>query len=374
MAAEQRPDANGDFHGRAFDRSRTDEGLSHRDSGRGGHTSRGRIDGTPLGGILPFPVSIQGRALLDVNAAEPPGSANGSSNSATSEAARWSSPMRLPPPRAPRAPWPTAPPATGGGSAARPGRPGPWRRCRRARGRGDRDLDAVPTRNGRRFNSDRRAAISPAKGWTAASSGRCRSAGPREELGDTPATGRGRVADAERPPGAALDERDPSSGDGRETIALVKGSFRRPFRVGETVLPSGGGRVTELLARPLLNLHRPELAGFVQPLAGEIAARRSLLERLPFPVGYGVEIAMLLDAHERVGIDAMAQADLGERQNRHQSLRRAVGHGARGARGGGAAHRRARPRPLRGGRTLPLPFADPGVRRIDVQERPPLVR
>ena len=58
----------------------------------------------------------------------------------------------------------------------------------------------------------------------------------------------------------------------------------------------------------------------MQPLAGEIAARRSLLERLPFPVGYGVEIAMLLDAHERVGIDALAQADLGERQNRHQSL------------------------------------------------------
>ena len=66
--------------------------------------------------------------------------------------------------------------------------------------------------------------------------------------------------------------------------------------------------------------HVPELAGFRQPLAGEIAARRSLLERLPFPVGYGVEIAMLLDAEALVGIDALAQADLGSRQNRHQPL------------------------------------------------------
>jgi len=105
-----------------------------------------------------------------------------------------------------------------------------------------------------------------------------------------------------------------------ETIALVKGSFRRPFRVGDTVLPAGGGRVTELLARPLLNLHRPELAGFAQPLAGEIAARRSLLERLSFPVGYGVEIAMLIDALREVGLDRMAQVDLGTRQNRHQPL------------------------------------------------------
>ncbi len=158
-----------------------------------------------------------------------------------------------------------------------------------------------------------------------------------------------------------------------ETLALVKGSFRRPFRVGETVLPSGGGRVTELLARPLLNLHRPELAGFAQPLAGEIAARRSLLERLPFPVGYGVEIAMLLDAHERVGIDAMAQADLGERQNRHQSLTDlsvmalAVLVAAE-RRIGELDHERAEVAELL------LPFADPGVRRIDVKERPPLVR
>jgi glucosyl-3-phosphoglycerate synthase len=104
-------------------------------------------------------------------------------------------------------------------------------------------------------------------------------------------------------------------------LVLVKGAYRRPFRVGEETLPDGGGRVTELLARPWLNLHAPELAGFVQPLAGEVAARRSFLESISFPVGYGVEIAMLLDALRMVGLDALAQVDLGSRQNHHQPLR-----------------------------------------------------
>ena len=105
-------------------------------------------------------------------------------------------------------------------------------------------------------------------------------------------------------------------------LALVKGAYQRPFRPdGGTPIPDGGGRVTELMARPLLNLRLPELAGFAQPLAGEIAARRWLLERLSFPVGYGVEIAMLIDALREVGLDAMGQVDLGERRNRHQSLR-----------------------------------------------------
>lgn len=104
-------------------------------------------------------------------------------------------------------------------------------------------------------------------------------------------------------------------------IQLVKGSYRRPLRVGEESRPDEGGRVTELMARPLLNLHFPELAGFQQPLAGEVAAHRTLLERLPFPVGYGVEIAMLIDALRIVGLDALAQVDLGSRQNRHQPLR-----------------------------------------------------
>ena len=86
-------------------------------------------------------------------------------------------------------------------------------------------------------------------------------------------------------------------------------------------MPHEGGRVTELTARPLLNVHWPALAGFSQPLAGEFAARRSLLEKLPFPVGYGVEIATLIDTFELEGLDAIAQVALGTRQNAHKSLR-----------------------------------------------------
>ena len=104
-------------------------------------------------------------------------------------------------------------------------------------------------------------------------------------------------------------------------ISFVKGLYRRPFRVGETTLPEGGGRVTELMARPLLNLFYPDLAGVAQPLAGEVAARRDLLERLPFVTGYGVDIALLLDAYRAVGLDGIAQVDLDVRQNAHQSLR-----------------------------------------------------
>jgi glucosyl-3-phosphoglycerate synthase len=105
------------------------------------------------------------------------------------------------------------------------------------------------------------------------------------------------------------------------TVQLVKGCFQRPFRTEATLTPNGGGRVTELMARPLLNLHSPELAVFDQPLAGETAARRELLERIPFSAGYGVEIAMLIDAWRLAGLDGLAQVDLGVRQNRHQSLR-----------------------------------------------------
>ena len=105
-----------------------------------------------------------------------------------------------------------------------------------------------------------------------------------------------------------------------DDVDFVKGHFRRPFKHGDSVEPDGGGRVTELLARPYLNLHFPELAGFRQPLAGEIAATRELLESIPFPVGYGVEIAMLIDVLRAVGLERMAQVDLGTRQNRHQPL------------------------------------------------------
>jgi glucosyl-3-phosphoglycerate synthase len=104
-------------------------------------------------------------------------------------------------------------------------------------------------------------------------------------------------------------------------ISFVKGFYRRPFRVGEMTLPDGGGRVTELTARPLLNMFYPDLAAVEQPLAGEIAARRTLLERLPFVSGYGVDIALLLDAYRTAGLDALAQVDLDVRQNAHQPLR-----------------------------------------------------
>ena len=105
------------------------------------------------------------------------------------------------------------------------------------------------------------------------------------------------------------------------SLKLVKGAFHRPFSHAGSVHDGEGGRVTELVARPLLNLHFPALAGFVQPLAGEIAIERELFRRLAVPVGYGVEIAMLVDCLRLVGLDALAQVDLGTRQNRHQSLR-----------------------------------------------------
>jgi glucosyl-3-phosphoglycerate synthase len=104
-------------------------------------------------------------------------------------------------------------------------------------------------------------------------------------------------------------------------LSFVKGFYRRPFRVGDVTLPDGGGRVTELTARPLLNLFYPDLAAVEQPLAGEIAARRELLERLPFVTGYGVDIALLIDAYRVAGLEAIAQSDLDVRQNAHQPLR-----------------------------------------------------
>lgn len=156
-------------------------------------------------------------------------------------------------------------------------------------------------------------------------------------------------------------------------IAFVKGAFRRPFRVGETTVPDGGGRVTELVARPLLNLHVPELAGVVQPLAGEFAARRALLEQLSFPVGYGVEIATLIDALRVAGLDALAQVDLGERQNRHQPLRAlsAMAYAVMVA-----AERRIHPAE-RAADAAPGSIAFPSpdglqMRQVATQERPPM--
>jgi len=156
-------------------------------------------------------------------------------------------------------------------------------------------------------------------------------------------------------------------------LKLVKGSFRRPLAFEGASHDGEGGRVTELVARPLLNLHFPGLAGFVQPLAGEVAIDRDLFRQLSVPVGYGVEIAMLIDALERVGLDALAQVDLGTRQNSHQSLRalsamafevmvaveRRTGVGSRPNAVG------FRPRPELGG--------EPETWRLRCEERPPLV-
>jgi glucosyl-3-phosphoglycerate synthase len=104
------------------------------------------------------------------------------------------------------------------------------------------------------------------------------------------------------------------------SVQFVKAFYRRPFQHGGVVAPEGGGRVTELTARPLLQLFYPQLAGVHQPLAGEIGARRELLERLPFATGYAVEIAMLIDAWSLAGVRALAQVDLDVRQNHHQPL------------------------------------------------------
>lgn len=105
-----------------------------------------------------------------------------------------------------------------------------------------------------------------------------------------------------------------------DEVRFVKGAFRRPFRMGEVELPEGGGRVTELVARPLLARFYPELADVRQPLAGEVGAYRAVLEALPFATGYAVEIGMLIDVHRAIGADSMAQVDLDTRRNRHQPL------------------------------------------------------
>jgi glucosyl-3-phosphoglycerate synthase len=103
------------------------------------------------------------------------------------------------------------------------------------------------------------------------------------------------------------------------SVAFVKAAFDRPLTVDGVLQHGSGGRVTEMLARPVLNAWWPSLAGFVQPLSGELAARRELLARLPFATGYGLELAMLVDVLALVGLDAMAQVDIGERHHRHHS-------------------------------------------------------
>lgn len=152
-------------------------------------------------------------------------------------------------------------------------------------------------------------------------------------------------------------------------VALVKAMYDRPL--GSAA--GQGGRVTELVARPLLNLHWPRLAGFVQPLGGEYAARRSLLERLPFPVGYGVELGMLVDALHLVGLDALAQVDVGVRRHRHQD-------GQALGRMSAAIYRTAQLRLARGHLVRPALTQfergergfTPRTHPVDTEERPPM--
>ncbi|MBJ7906010.1 glucosyl-3-phosphoglycerate synthase [Streptomyces sp. NPDC004549] len=152
-------------------------------------------------------------------------------------------------------------------------------------------------------------------------------------------------------------------------VDLVKAMYDRPLggAAGQ------GGRVTELMARPLLNMHWPQLAGFVQPLGGEYAARRSLLEQLPFPVGYGVELGMLVDSLHLVGLDALAQVDVGVRKHRHQDGQ-ALGRMA------AAIYRTAQLRLARGHLVRPsltqfergVSGFEPRTYSVDTEERPPM--
>jgi glucosyl-3-phosphoglycerate synthase len=106
----------------------------------------------------------------------------------------------------------------------------------------------------------------------------------------------------------------------RPEIQFVKAFYQRPLNVGGELQATGGGRVTELAARPILNLFFPELSGLVQPLSGEQGGRRTLLEQLPFFTGYGIETGLLIDTLQRAGLDAIAQVDMRQRIHRNQSL------------------------------------------------------
>lgn len=151
----------------------------------------------------------------------------------------------------------------------------------------------------------------------------------------------------------------------REELALIKG-FQSP------VAP-----LSQLVARPLINLHRPELAGFVEPLSPDVAARRSLLEKLPFPVGRGVDLSLLLDAADQVGTEALAQVDLGERRgmDRESGSITSVLEDTAYAVVSAAA---ARLPGARFGELVPGPLFVPGknggllTRRVPLEERPPL--
>lgn len=107
----------------------------------------------------------------------------------------------------------------------------------------------------------------------------------------------------------------------RPEIKYVKAFYERPLAFSQGIRPSGGGRVTEILIRPLFSLFFPELTGMIQPLSGEYAVRREVLEAIPFPIGYGVETSHLIDVYQKWGLDAFAQTDLDQRVHRNQSTR-----------------------------------------------------
>jgi glucosyl-3-phosphoglycerate synthase len=157
-------------------------------------------------------------------------------------------------------------------------------------------------------------------------------------------------------------------------VGYVKGCYTRPLEVDGRSSPGGGGRVTELTARPLLNALWPELAGFVQPLGGEYAGRRSALERVPFVSGYGVEVGLLVDLLGVLGLGGLAQVDLGVRRHTSQdqeALGRMAGQVvsavlARSAAGSGGAGGLLTQ--FRSGEGGFLPVSTP----VAVDERPPM--
>jgi nucleotide-binding universal stress UspA family protein len=164
-------------------------------------------------------------------------------------------------------------------------------------------------------------------------------------------------------------------------LGYVKGYYQRPIVEGGVLKEGGGGRVTELVARPLINLFYPELSGLIQPLSGEYAGRRTLLESIPFFTGYAVEIGHLIDVAERLGLDGIGQVDLDVRVHRNQELE---GLSRMSFVIMQAAMKRLEERHRARlfaeiGSTMKLPRSSPGRLSLDVyeiadQERPPMIR
>ncbi len=106
----------------------------------------------------------------------------------------------------------------------------------------------------------------------------------------------------------------------REDLSFIKAFYRRPLKIGSSYMKGEGGRVTEILIRPILNLYYPKLSRLFQPLSGEYAGRREVLENIPFQTGYGVEIGMLIDLFEKFGLDIIGQVNVKRRIHRNQPL------------------------------------------------------